>query len=439
MKGLEGQTVGKYELVRTIGEGSMGTVYLARDPFALRDVAVKVATLPPAENERAARRRRKLFFNESKMAGMLRHPNIIATLDAGIDDRTRYLVMEYVAGAQTLDVHCHTDGLLPIERVVSLMLTCALAFDYAHTKGVVHRDIKPKNILLNADSEIKVGDFGVALIDRSDVEETQVMGTLGSPRYMAPEQIMGGNVTNQSDIFSLGVVVFEMLTGVHPFADKTIPAVARRITREPHPSIRELRPGIPDALARVVDRTLKKHPAGRYRNAMDLAGDLSVIYDDMRATAEDASGTHKFRQIKRLLFFEGFEDSDLLEVVSASEFHEYEREQQIIVEGELDNAFYVLVSGEVAVVAGGRNVDFLKPGASFGEIGFLIRSARSASIVARTPVSVLKVEAGLIDRTSVSCQLRFHRAFLKSMATRLSRAMALISKAAAKGRPARSG
>ena len=139
------------------------------------------------------------------------------TYGAGIDDRTRYLVMEYVAGAQTLDVHCHTDGLLPIERVVSLMLTCALAFDYAHTKGVVHRDIKPKNILLNADSEIKVGDFGVALIDRSDVEETQVMGTLGSPRYMAPEQIMGGNVTNQSDIFP------KKLPLVGPLVEQTPP------------------------------------------------------------------------------------------------------------------------------------------------------------------------------------------------------------------------
>ena len=309
MQGLEGQTVGKYELGREIGEGSMGTVYLARDSFALREVAIKVATLPPEERARASRRRRKLFFNESKMAGMLRHPNIIATLDAGIEDRTRYIVMEYVAGGQTLAEYCRRDALLPIENVVGILLKCAIAFDYAHNKGVVHRDIKPKNILLDEDHEVKVGDFGVALIDRSDVEQTQVMGTLGSPRYMAPEQILGGNVTNQSDIFSLGVVAYEMLTGTHPFAASTIPAVANRITREPHPPIREQRPGMPDALARVVDRTLKKHPAGRYRSAMDFAGDLSLIYDDMRAVARDASGTHKFRQLKRLLFFEGFEDS----------------------------------------------------------------------------------------------------------------------------------
>ena len=184
----------------------------------------------------------------------------------------------------------------------------------------------------------------------------------------------------------------------------------------------------------MVDRTLKKHPAGRYRNAMDLAGDLSVIYDDMRATAQDASGTHKFRQIKRLMFFEGFEDSDLLEVVNASEFHEYDRQQEIIVEGELDDASTCWCRARSQWWRGGAGWMSSKPGISFGELGFLIRRARTASIVAHTPVSVLKVDAGLIDRTSVACQLRFHRAFLKSMATRLARAMALISKAAAKRR-----
>ena len=199
------QSLGKYELVREIGRGSMATVYLARDPFALQEVALKVAMTRSGENERTDRRRRKLFFNETKTAGLLRHPNIVATMDAGEDDGIRYLVMEYVAGAQTLDKFCRAPDLLPIENVIEIVLKCALAFDYAHNKGVIHRDIKPKNILLTPENEVKIGDFGIALIEREDVENTQVMGTLGSPRYMAPEQVTGGQVTKQTDLFALAV------------------------------------------------------------------------------------------------------------------------------------------------------------------------------------------------------------------------------------------
>ena len=155
-------TIGKYELIRPIGDGNMGTVYLARDPFTLRDVAIKIATPKPADDERIARRRRKLFYIEAKAAGMLRHPNIVATIDAGIEDDRRYIVMEYVQNASTLDRFCRPDNLLPIEHVVGIMQKCAIAFDFAHSQGVVHRDIKPKNIMLTQDNEVKICDFGLA-------------------------------------------------------------------------------------------------------------------------------------------------------------------------------------------------------------------------------------------------------------------------------------
>jgi serine/threonine-protein kinase len=155
------QTIGKYELIRPIGDGNMGTVYLARDPFTLRDVAVKIATPKPADDDRIARRRRKLFYIEAKAAGMLRHPNIVATIDAGIEEDRRYIVMEYVQNAGTLDRYCRPDNLLPIEHVVGIMQQCAIAFDFAHTQGVVHRDIKPKNIMLTQDNEVKICDFGL--------------------------------------------------------------------------------------------------------------------------------------------------------------------------------------------------------------------------------------------------------------------------------------
>ncbi len=431
MKGLEHQTLGKYELIRQIGVGNMGTVYLARDAFALREVAIKVCSIGNTEDERAARRRRKLFLNECKAAGMLEHPNIIDTIDAGIEDGKRYIVMEYVPGAQTLDRYCPRDNLLPVEHVVSIMLRCAIALDYAHNKGVVHRDIKPKNILLTQENEVKIADFGVALIQTEDVESTQVMGALGSPRYMSPEQISGATVSNQSDIFCLGVVLYELLVGVHPFMAKTIPAVARRIAKEAHTPPQVLRPDLPIELVRVVERTLKKHPAGRYRTAMDLAGDLSLVYDEIRLTAHQLSSTGKYDAVMPLAFFDSFEESDIMEVINASLWQEFAPGDQIIIEGELGDAFYILVTGEVAVRCAGIDVDVLKPGVSFGEIGFIIKSRRTASIVARTQVSVMKVRAALIERTSLSCQLKFQKAFLKVMAERLSSVMSNVSRAVA--------
>ena len=422
------QTIGKYELIRPIGDGNMGTVFLARDPFSLQDVAVKIATPKPADEDRIARRRRKLFYIEAKAAGMLRHPNIVATIDAGIEDDRRYLVMEYVQGASTLDRYCTPDNLLPVERVVGIVLKCALAFGFAHDKGVVHRDIKPKNIMLTQDNEVKICDFGLALITSADINDTQVMGRLGSPRYMSPEQVSEEMVTNQSDIFSLGIVAYEMLTGISPFKADNISAIAKRITREPHKPITEFRDDVPPALVHIIDRTLKKHPAGRYQSAMDLAGDLSLIHDEMRHTASKLSGTRQFERISRLSFFDEFEEAEILEAVNTAEWQEFDPGSEIIVEGEFDENFYLLVSGKVSVRRADMEVDVLKPGATFGELGFIVNQARTATIIADDKVNVLKIRASLIDRTSVNCQLRFQKAFLKNLAERFCSTMNFIAR-----------
>ena len=422
------QTIGKYELIRPIGDGNMGTVYLARDPFSLQDVAIKIATPKPADDDRIARRRRKLFYIEAKAAGMLRHPNIVATIDAGIEDDRRYLVMEYVQGASTLDRFCRPDNLLPIEHVVGTMLKCAIAFDFAHNQGVVHRDIKPKNIMLTQDNEVKICDFGLALITNADINDTQVMGRLGSPRYMSPEQVSEEMVTNQSDIFSLGVVTYELLTGVSPFKADNISAIARRITREPHKPLTEFRDDIPPALVHIVDRTLKKHPAGRYQTAMDLAGDLSLVHDEIRHTASQLSGTRQYERVSRLSFFEEFEESEILETVKSGEWEEYQAGTEIIIEGEFDKSFYLLISGKVSVRRADVEVDVLRPGATFGELGFIVNQARTATIVAQDKVTVLKIRSSLIERTSVNCQLRYQKAFLKNLAARFCSTMNFIAR-----------
>ncbi|MDX1514511.1 MAG: serine/threonine-protein kinase [Gammaproteobacteria bacterium] len=426
MKGLENQTLGKYELVREIGQGSMGTVYQARDPFSLRDVAVKIADLRGVKSARTARRRRKLFYNEAKAAGRLRHPNIISTIDAGIEDGLRYLVMEYVPNAHTLDDYCTPQTLLPLDRVVSTIIRCAIAFDYAHGKGVIHRDIKPKNIMVTQDNEVKICDFGIALLTSDDIDSTQVIGTLGSPRYMAPEQITGEGVTNQSDLFSLGVVMYEMLVGKNPFLGKTMADVQQKIVREAHPPIGDFRKDVPQQLIRIVDRTLKKHPVGRYRVAMELAADLNLVYQDMKMSAREMSGEDRLKQLEKLPFFEGFDESDINEVLSNGTWRDYDVGEKIIVEGSVNNSFFILVSGRASVRRGGEEIDVLQPGTSFGEIGLVLKQARTATIVAKDAVTAVEINANHIEQASLSCQLKYQKAFLRTTAQRLSAVMSRV-------------
>jgi serine/threonine protein kinase len=245
---------------------------------------------------------------------------------------------------------------------------------------------------------------------------------------MSPEQVSEEMVTNQSDIFSLGVVTYELLTGVSPFKADNISAIARRITREAHKPLTEYRDDIPPALVHIVDRTLKKHPAGRYQTAMDLAGDLSLVHDEIRHTTNQLSSTRQFERISRLSFFEAFEESEILETVKAGKWEEYQAGNQIIMEGEFDRNFYLLVSGKVSVRRADCEVDVLRPGATFGELGFIVNQARTATIVAQDKVTVLKVRSSLIERTSVNCQLRFQKAFLKNLAERYCSTMNFIAR-----------
>jgi len=416
------RTLGKYDVIREIGRGGMGTVYLGHDPIADREVAIKVAHPDALIDEDSGHRYRKLFFNEAKVTAMLRHPNIVAVYDAGFEEDVWYIVMEYVPGGDTLHRYTRPDRLLPVDHLVRLIFKCAKALDYAHRKGVIHRDIKPKNILLTEDREAKITDFSVALRTGLDVTETQVDGYLGSPLYMSPEQVRGDRVTHQSDIFSLGVCMYELLTGRVPFVAQSLATVIYQITEKPHAKLRELRADVPEALEAVVDRTLMKRPEDRYPTALELAADLSRIFDDLESAPDELSRSEKFKLVKNLSFFDEFAETEIWEVLNAGLWHEYEPGTEIIQEGEVDNSFYIIVSGEVVVRKGDTVVDMLGRGDCFGETGFLPGQRRTSSIVAKNHVSVIKVRQSLIERASKDCQLRFHKVFLNRMVERLSRA-----------------
>jgi len=427
MDNLEGRTLGKYDLTRILGRGNMGTVYLAQDPFTGRDVAVKVAHPPALGAEGGASRYRKLFFNEAKVAGRLRHANIVSVYDAGIEGDIWYLVMEYVPGAQTLAEHCAPECLLPVEEVVRIAFNCARALDFAHRQGVVHRDVKPRNILLTGDREVKVADFGVALLTYLDATDTQVEGVIGSPLYMSPEQLREEGVSNQSDLFSLGVVLYELLCGRHPFAAENLATVIYNVTERRHEPVRALRAEVPRVLGHIVDRCLKKRTADRYRTCLDLAADLSLVFDEMKIEPLELSARERFRRVQGLSFFRSFSEPEVWELIHASAWQQCEPGESIIREGELDTSFYVIVEGEVVVRKREVDLDVLAAGDCFGEMGFVAGRERTATILAKTRVAVIKVTASLIARASLRCQLRFKDVFLETMVRRLSQADAMIA------------
>ena len=429
MEDLERQTIGRYEIEAEIGRGASGIVYAARDTQDDRQVALKVAHAKPGDDEKTRRRRYNAFMNEARTAGMLKHQNIIEIYGVGDKGGVTYMAMELVAGQRSLDQYCKPDRLLPMEEVVSIIIKCATALDFAHRNGVIHRDVKPKNVFLTEDGRVKIGDFGIALVTGYDAADTQDQAIPGSPLYMSPEQVSGNTLGAESDIFVLGVVLYEMLTGKHPFVAEVIPAISAAITHKAHVPADELRPEIPAALVKVVDRALKKHPAGRYQTGLDMAGDLGLVFDHIQLSDEDLSSRDHFDRVRDLSFFATFPEPEIWEVLNASHWQEFQLGEQLIEEGTFGDSFYILVEGELSVHKGEIPVDTLQAGACFGEIGFVTRKKRMASIVARTPVTVMEIRAGLIPRISMGCQLRFHKAFIDTMAERLLRAMEKSSRA----------
>ena len=421
------EKIGKYELVERLASGSMGTVYSAHDPFSNRLVAIKLAHPQYTEDSPNARKFRKLFFNEAHAAGLLDHPNILRVFDADMDGSACYLVMDLIEDAGTLEPYCSPDNLLPLREVIGVVYKIAKALDYAHRQGVIHRDIKPSNILLTRDRDIKLADFSVAMVTRADTMQTQFTGVLGSPLYMSPEQFNDEAITGRSDIFSLGTLMYQLLTGTHPFNAQSLVAINQKISNEEPPPLSEYRKDLPEELNYTMGRMIKKNPDERYGTGLDLAADLALIFEDLDAVADEDGLREKFGAIKSLGFFKGFSDADIWELIRACTWQTFSPGNSIIREGDMDNSFYIVLSGVVIIEKDGSVVNILQEGDCFGEMGFLTRARRIASAIARTDVSLMKVNDSTIDRAADGTQLRFHKAFVRTLIERLTDATALLS------------
>jgi len=412
--------LGKYEVVSEIDRGSMGIVYLGHDPYIDRPVAIKVALAESLSDAESGERYRKMFFNEAHTAGKLTHPNIINIYDAGTDQDICYIIMEFVKGGRTLKDYCNPGNLLPIEKVVEIVFKCAKALDYAHRQGVVHRDIKPSNILVTEEHDVKIGDFSIAHINKPDSTETQPVGMMGSPRYMSPEQLSEEFVTGQSDIFSLGIVMYELLTGKHPFTADNFSRLVTKILNEDPLPVRDVRTEVPEVLQAIVTRAMQKKVDDRYAMGLDLATELSKAFDSLEGPEENISEQEKFNSIKALEFFQGFPDAEMWEILRASTWQDYHNDEDIILEGELDDCFYIIIKGSVAVTKGTQIIRNLEAGDCFGEMGYLARTKRTASIKSTSETSLLKINSTVISQVSLNCQVRFLKVFLRTLIHRLS-------------------
>ncbi|MDH4284059.1 MAG: serine/threonine protein kinase [Gallionellaceae bacterium] len=278
--------LGRYEIVGEIGQGAMGVVYKARDPLIDRIVAIKTINLNLADDEKEEYEGR--FYQEAKAAGRLSHQNIVTVFDVGRSGDIAYIAMEYLQGRELRDL---LDGekCLPVEKTLDIVVQVAQGLAYAHEHNIIHRDVKPSNIMVVRDGHVKITDFGIARMESASVR-TQTGMVLGSPKYMSPEQVTGKHLDQRSDIFSLGVMLYEMLAGQVPFAGENVNAIMYQILNTSPPPPGTLNPEVPGMLNFIVAKALAKDVDTRYQSAKEFASDLRACRDMMlRSTPAEAA------------------------------------------------------------------------------------------------------------------------------------------------------
>jgi len=418
--------VGKYDVISTLGEGATSTVYLCRDSFADRDVAVKVVAQSALKDLGSGKLMQRLFTTEASLAGKLNHPHIVQIYDAAADENHAYIVMEYVEGG-TLQRFTKVDNLLGIGDVIEVIYKCARALDYASQQGVIHRDIKPANIMLKENNDVKIADFGSAAIAKA--EATMIDG-IGTPAYMSPEQHMNKPLNHQTDIYALGIVMFQLLTGRAPFKADNIAGLAYQVLNSNPPLPSEFRREVPLELDMIVIRALQRDADKRYLAWSQFIEELANMMGG--STALPKKGvfeTERFNTLRKLAFFEKFADVDLWEVLRFSEWLTVAKDEVILKEGDPGDFFCVMVTGEARVTRKRRPLATLKAGECLGEMACLGSpdKLRTADVTATQATQLIKISVDTYEKASDSCRIRFEHAFLRVLVERLMQANARMA------------
>ena len=409
---------GRYRLLRQLGRGASAVVHLAEDGLSGTQVAIKVLDDAPTNDAEAAMYAERFFHTESQLAGRLRHPHVVSILDAGISDGQRYVVMDYVAGG-TLQDWCDPAKLLPVTRAVEILYKCCGALHHASQLGVVHRDIKPANILVTPGFDVKISDFGGAMMTRGDT--TQVSG-VGSPAYMSPEQVRGDELSYLTDMFSLGATAYHVLTGERPFHGTSTYDLMDHVINQDAPLPSGLRPEVPVELDAIVQRALAKRPQNRFATWGAMADALEDLLGLSQADGDELSDADKYSAMARLQFFRPFTDIELWEVVKLARWQRFAPGENLITEGENEQTFFIIADGLVKVSTQGQLLNAVSAGEPVGEMACARRNneARTATVTAMNETWAVGLLVDDLDRFSPECRARFSNAFLAIMAQRIA-------------------
>jgi eukaryotic-like serine/threonine-protein kinase len=408
--------MGKYTLIRKIGEGATGQVYFSLDTFTGQEVAIKVVDKSILNDPEFNEECHKQFKNEASLAGRLAHPHIVTILEASISEDSGYIVMEYVAGGN-LSRYTRRDSLLPVENVLQIIFKCCGALDYAYRQGIIHRDIKPANILMPSSTEIKITDFGAAVFHTAQVTQKVVMG---SPYYMSLEQIRGNRLTCFSDMYALGVVAYELLTGTLPFDGGSLIELFDEIANKtPLPPSAHL-PELPPELDRIILKMIARRPEDRYPNWADLALEIAGIgrFSKFHQGIPDSD---KFGALRAMKNLGEFSEPEIWELVQASKWTNIPARTVILRENEPGHSLYLLASGQIKVIKQGRLLNIIQAGEYFGEMAYILRgSKRRATLEALSDLVVAEFPFEALENLSDGCRLQLANSMLVTMSERLS-------------------
>ena len=408
--------VGKYDVQKMLGKGATGTVYLAKDTFSGREVALKTIEPEVFRDPEFGTVYRTQFLNEASLAGKLKHPHIVSILDAVVGEDSGYIAMELVTGGD-LSPYTKPDKLLPVADVLQIGFKVCGALDYAFREGIVHRDIKPANLMIAKGTDVKIADFGAAYLRKAQAVQTQMMG---SPYYMSPEQIQGAQLTHHSDMYSLGAVLYEMLTGQRPLRAENLEALLRKIVElEPLPPS-EVRPDLPKELDAVILRAMRKKPEQRYPTWAEFALELSKVVR-LALPANAIPDTEKYVALKRVEMLSALADAEIWELVNAGKWSRLDKGRIIVRENDKGSSFFFLAEGEVKVTKGGRLLNVVNHSECFGEMAYIWGGElpRHATVESMTRLLLAEFEPAALQKMSGSAQLQLTRALVRNLVDRL--------------------
>ena len=421
------ERVGKYEIRKTLGEGASATVYLATDTFSGSEVALKVLNPAIFKDAEFGAVLREQFLNEASLAGKLNHPHIVAILDAVVTDEAGYIAMEYVSGSN-LSVYADPKNLLSIGDAIEVGFKCCGALDYAYREGVIHRDIKPANIMMAGGTDVKVTDFGAALLRSSKVNDTVSIGT---PAYMSPEQLNGQALDHKTDMYCVGVMLYELLTGQRPFVAKTMPALIRKVMTEAPLPPSKLRSGLPAGIDALVLKALEKNPADRYASWADFALEIASI-GKLSVYVHSIPDLEKYAALRAVGMLANLADGEIWELVKVARWSRVPAHTVLLKEDTSGDSLLFLAKGQLKVTKGGQLLNVIGNGEWFGEMSYIAggEMPRQATIESMTDATVAEFSVAEIEKTSMGCRHHLLRALLRNVVDRLALSNVRLAKPA---------